>query len=1586
MKKRILSFLLALCLLFSTLPVSVFATGSCGNRLIWRLSDDGVLTISGTGKMLDWTTASQLPWVNVREEIRSVVIEEGVTTIGGNAFLCCTNMTSVSIPSTVTSIGEYAFFECESLTTVAIPSGVKTIKEGTFWGCTSLEGITIPASVTSIGFCAFYLCSALKSVTIPGKVTIGEYAFEECTALSAVTFSGTAAKIGSSAFLNCTGLTRVNFPASVTQIGGFAFSGCTSLEQAVIPQGLTTIDLYAFSRCTSLNTVSIPGTVTTIAEGAFSGCTALSEVTIPGSVTSLGNFAFNRTGLKEIFFEGGAPAFNGSSIFSEVTATAWYDGDDATWTAAVRGNYGGKITWKPYAQSTAIASGVCGDDLVWVLEEDGVLTISGQGAMYDFSIGGAPWYDYRSSILFACIEDGVTQLGDYAFTNCRAMTGISIADSVTTIKLTFYNASALKEVTLPANLETLYGISFYGCTSLEEIVIPDGITNLMNDTFYGCTSLSRVILPEGLTQIGSRAFYGCTALKNITIPGGVKRIGMDAFRDCTALEEISLPNTLTELEAGAFQNCTSLKEFTIPSGCTRIEGSLFMDCTNLESVTTHKYITFIGYWAFAGCGKLQEITLYDRLSYIGGSAFRYCTSLTQISIPDSVTTIPENAFDSCTNLAVVNLPDSITTIEKNAFAGCGFRQITIPDGVRTIGNGAFSYCTNLEKIEFPDSVTSLGNMNDCTSLREVILPAGLTKIADSMFSRCTSLTTVEIPESVTSIGNLAFHCCDSLTTLVIPANVTSLGHQAIDYCPNLKNIYFHGDAPAISENNFYEVTANGWYPAGNTTWTASVMRDYRGHITWNPMFPTAANGTCGEKLNWRLDSEGVLTISGSGDMDTYDQPYYVPWHAYRDAVKAIVVEEGVTSIGDYAFIDCANAVSVQIPRSVTAIQHSAFASCGSLSAVELPDNLVSIGSTAFSQCHGLETLTIPGSVTSMGTAAFQHCYGLKSVVIREGVTVIGSCAFSGSYNLSQVTLPDSLVTIEDNAFSGCDLTEIRLPEGLRRIEEYAFSGNHNLTAITIPEGVTDIGRGLFANCTGLKEVCFRGDAPAFDNIFFYQVTATVYYPADNATWTPGIRQNYGGSITWAPAECERLGREHVWESQRTAPTCTEQGYTTHTCTACGVSFVDSYVDAGGHRFWAGWHVINAAGCTESGLEGRTCIECDHTETRPVAPLGHSYQIQVTAPTCEAQGYTTHTCTGCGDTFVDSHVGAKGHSFRAEWRVINAAGCTESGLEGRTCSECDHTETRTIDPLGHSYQIQVTAPTCEAQGYTTHTCTACGDTFVDSYVGAKGHSFRAEWRVINAAGCIESGLEGRDCTACGYRETRPIAPLGHSYQIQVTAPTCEAQGYTTHSCTRCNANYRDNYTNALGHTAGAYVRENIVESTCTEKGQFDMVIYCTVCNTELGRYLCTMPANGHSYDHRSETVAPTCTEQGYTTHICHCGHSFTDNYVSAAGHSWSGWNVVKEPTSTENGLQERRCAVCGVTERQDIPRLEVVCGDSNGDGRVNGLDLILVRQCLAGWDVTADRDAADLNGDGRVNALDLILLRQYLAGWDVTLGR
>ena len=234
--------------------------------------------------------------------IIKVVIEPGVTTIGGSAFMGCTGLTSVTIPEGVTTIGGSAFMGCTGLTSVTISGSVETIGNSAFRGCTGLTSVTIPEGVTSIGNDAFLGCTGLTSVTIPSSVeTIGEYAFMGCTGLTSVTIPSSVTTIGNYAFNGCTGLTSVTIPEGVTTIGDDAFMGCTGLTSVSIPSSVTTIGNSAFRGCTGLTSVTIPSSVETIDDGAFMGCTGLTSVTIfAPSLTKYGDLAFanNATGRK----------------------------------------------------------------------------------------------------------------------------------------------------------------------------------------------------------------------------------------------------------------------------------------------------------------------------------------------------------------------------------------------------------------------------------------------------------------------------------------------------------------------------------------------------------------------------------------------------------------------------------------------------------------------------------------------------------------------------------------------------------------------------------------------------------------------------------------------------------------------------------------------------------------------------------------------------------------------------------------------------------------------------------------------------------------------------------------------------------------------------------------------------------------------------------------------------------------------------------------------------------------------------------------------------------------------------------------
>ena len=246
-----------------------------------------------------------------------------VTSIGYHAFLCCSDLITVSIPNSVTSIGEFAFESCDKLTSVNIPNSVTSIERGVFRDCRGLTSITIPNSVTSIGEFAFEYCYSLTSVTIPNSVTsIGKTAFYGCGGLTSVSIPNSITSIGNETFEYCNSLTSVTIPNSVTSIGDDAFKYCSRLTSVTIGNSVTSIGEFAFSNCDSLTSVSIPNSVTSIGWGAFSGCRALTSVSIGTGVTSIGENAFYYCGvLNSVKCSASVPPSIGSSSFSSISST-----------------------------------------------------------------------------------------------------------------------------------------------------------------------------------------------------------------------------------------------------------------------------------------------------------------------------------------------------------------------------------------------------------------------------------------------------------------------------------------------------------------------------------------------------------------------------------------------------------------------------------------------------------------------------------------------------------------------------------------------------------------------------------------------------------------------------------------------------------------------------------------------------------------------------------------------------------------------------------------------------------------------------------------------------------------------------------------------------------------------------------------------------------------------------------------------------------------------------------------------------------------------------------------------------------------
>ena len=257
----------------------------------------------------------------------------------------------------------------------------------------------------------------------------------------------------------------------------------------------------------------------------------------------------------------------------------------------------------------AESSGTCGPNLKWHLTDDGVLTITGKGEMYDYSVpyNSAPWRYFGVKRII--IGDSVTTIGESAFSGCSSLTSVTIPNSVMTIG----------------------GAAFRYCSHLTSVTIPNSVTTIGDNAFNGCTSLTSVTIGNSVTTIGKEVFRDCSSLTSVTIPNSVTTIGGWAFSGCSSLTSVTIPNSVTTIGEFAFCNCSSLTSVTIPNSVTTIDDGTFSDCSSLTSVNIPNSVTAIGYGTFSGCTNLQKVNIGNSVKAVGGYAFYNCTNVTQIS-------------------------------------------------------------------------------------------------------------------------------------------------------------------------------------------------------------------------------------------------------------------------------------------------------------------------------------------------------------------------------------------------------------------------------------------------------------------------------------------------------------------------------------------------------------------------------------------------------------------------------------------------------------------------------------------------------------------------------------------------------------------------------------------------------------------------------------------------------------------------------------------------------------------------------------------------------------------------------------------
>ena len=403
------------------------------------------------------------------------------------------------------------------------------------------------------------------------------------------------------------------------------------------------------------------------------------------------------------------------------------------------------------------------------------------------------------------------------------------------------------------------------------------------------------------------------------------------------------------------------------------------------------------------------------------------------------------------------------------------------------------------------------------------------------------------------------------------------------------------------------------------------------------------------------------------------------------------------------------------------------------------------------------------------------------------------------------------------------------------------------------------------------------------------VHVLLHYSAVAATCTEDGRTEYwhcaecGGYYSDSAAENEISEEEisipatgHDYEYKVTLPTCTEEGYAEYVCGTCGDRYEEdgSRTEPTGHTFGE-WQTVTAATCLHGGEMKRECEVCGASETEYTDKLEHEY----------------------GETIV----------------VIPST-CLEEGEGVRYCTDCGGSITERLPLASHEYETETILPTCTENGYTLYKCVWCGDGYKDDETEALGHSY-GEWKTVVAAGCESAGEEVRTCARCNDVETRETEPLGHDYEAEIVEPACTENGYTLYECVRCGDGYRDDETEALGHSYGEW--ETVASAGCESAGE--EVRTCARCNDVETRE--TEPL-GHDYE--AEIVEPACTEGGYTLYSCGlCGHTYKDNATEPLGHDYEVTET--EGTVDSPSVKHYKCRRCGYQYTEEGESLPATSG-------------------------------------------------------------
>ncbi len=879
-------------------------------------------------------------------------------TIGSSAF-SHSDIASFNITKAITSINGNAFSDCRNLTAITADDDcvIEAFKEKAFQNCIALESIEIPNSIKQINKDAFSGCSKLKTITFKNNCEITEIndgAFEGLSALENITIPDSVTKIGGSAFKNCTSLRELNIQdkTNIQEIGVAAFRGCTSLESVSLPRSIRLLPAHVFRECSALKSINLPNTIEEIGEAAFRGCTSLESISLPNNLASIMKQTFmDCSALTEIDIpyyvdEIGESAFeNCESLVSfempvaviNVSSRLFYN--DVNLESLTLSEYTTSIGSYAFYNCPKLETSI----------PNSVTSIS-EGAFYNFaknisvpknvtSIGRYAFYNsgIKSLDLSNCSKS--ISIGDYAFQNCEDLEYVSFENSeVKSFGLSaFENCSNLKTLEMPSNAPSIPRFFARNSAIENEIMIPYGVKTIGKGAFWR-TNISGLYVPSTVTSIEGSAFEACTNLQWAEFDelDGVLSLGVEAFCGCSMLEEVNLPDGVITIPDSCFKD-SGLTYVRIPNTVTKIEECAFMRT------------------------RLNLVEIPDNVLQIGSEAFKNCELLEEVEFTENskLTSIFNNAFENDINLFAFSIPKAVEVVDYRAFYNCNLSRISIPEKCATVGTEAF-FNNPLEKVTVYCRRAKLNT--DCFGYNEDCVFYGYKESTAEKYALKYGLDFVLIDDSEPDpapTGTWArgtWNVNEENRTLYISGNGDIVTTSIIDEDEKEKTF-----AMLFSDFEIDTVIVNDGITGLPDNFLYTEMGVNVNYIRLpNSLRSIGAHAFDGTSVKVFYNEARKKDVNNSS-------PSYIP--------------KNVTSIGAYAFANTKGLSNdFVLSINLTEISEGLFYN-SSIPHVEMYGKVKKLGKKAFANCSNLTTLYVPCSVTEIYTDgnvnknAFGYCNG-----------------------------------------------------------------------------------------------------------------------------------------------------------------------------------------------------------------------------------------------------------------------------------------------------------------------------------------------------------------------------------------------------------------------------------------------------------------------------------------------------------------------------------------------------------------------------------------------------------------------------------